>query len=66
MRVKIFAKQGSFFRRYSTSSSELQREMNAWLEVNPGVRIIDIKQTSAGGSLEPSQTMISVWYEREG
>jgi hypothetical protein len=29
---------------------ELEDEVNAWLEQNPGIKVMDIKQSSSGGS----------------
>ncbi|RKU06068.1 hypothetical protein C6502_21520 [Candidatus Poribacteria bacterium] len=66
MKTKIFAISGGYFRRISKIALNLEGEINAWLNANPGIKIIDIKQSSCGGSAEPSQTIISIWYELEG
>jgi len=66
MIVKIFKKQGdsfSFKKRARPSKQVLEDEINDWLSANPKVKIKDIKQSCCGGSLEPSLTVISVWYE---
>ena len=64
MKVKIFKKSGhGFWKRKQSSKQILEDEVNKWLESNRGVEIKDIKQSCCGGSLEPSITVISVWYE---
>ncbi len=65
MKVKIFSKCGGYFSKSSKISSHLEQEVNAWLESRPGIKIIDIKQSSCGGSLEPEKHIISIWYETE-
>ena len=64
MKVKIFKKTGkSFFSRKSSSREELEIEINNWLAENNGIEIKEIKQSCCGGSLEPSITVVSIWYE---
>ena len=63
MKVKLFSKCGGYFGKFSKVSSHLEQEINTWLEGHPGIEIIDIKQTSCGGSADPSKHIISVWYE---
>ena len=63
MQVKIFSKCGGYFSKLSKISSHLEQEVNAWLESHPGIKIIDIKQSSCGGSLEPAKHIISIRYE---
>ena len=41
----------------------LENQINAWLSENPRIKIIDIKQSSSGGSLGGSLWFVSVWYE---
>ena len=65
MKTKIFAISGGYFRRISKTASDLDREINAWINANPRIKIIDIKQSSCGGSVEPSKIFISIWYEIE-
>ena len=66
MKTKIFAISGGYFRGISKTASYLEREVNTWLKANSGIKIIDIKQSSCGGSVEPSKIFISIWYEIEG
>lgn len=64
MKIKIFKKSGHhFFKRGLASKDILENEINSWLEANIGIEIKDIKQSCCGGSLEPSITVISIWYE---
>ena len=65
MKTKIFGKSGGYFRSFSKTVFHLQEEINAWLAANPGIKIIDIKQSSSVGSAEPSKIIISIWYELE-
>jgi|TARA_B110000196_G_C21037027_1_gene610498 hypothetical protein len=62
MKVKMFSKCGRYFGK-SNIAAGLESEINIWLESEPGIKVVDIKQTSCGGSLEPGQHLISVWYE---
>jgi len=65
MKVKIFSKCGGLFSNLSKTSSQLEQEINSWLESHPGMKIINIKQSSCGGSLDPAKHIISVWYKTE-
>ena len=65
METKIFGISQGYFRKISKAAFHLQEEINAWLAANPGIKIIDIKQSSSGGSVEPSNIIISIWYEFE-
>ena len=62
MKVKTFSKCGRYFGK-SNIAAGLESEINIWLESEPGIKMVDIKQTSCGGSFEPGQHLISVWYE---
>jgi hypothetical protein len=44
-------------------SQDLEDEVNAWLLQNPGIKVVDIKQSTSGGSYMSSMWLISVWYE---
>jgi len=63
MKAKIFSKCGGYFSKLSKISSNLEQEINTWLESHPGIKNIDIKQSSCGGSADPAKHIISVWYE---
>ena len=57
MKMKLFGKEGS------KKIFELEEEVNTWLEQNPKIKIIDIRQSASGGSLQDTKLYISVWYE---
>jgi hypothetical protein len=63
MQVKIFSKCGGYFSKTSQEASQLEQDVNTWLESHPGIKIIDIQQSSCGGSLEPAKHIISIWFE---
>ncbi len=66
MIVKVFATQREFSilgKSWSRSLLRLEQEISAWLEANPGISIIDIKQSCSGGFLEQPKMVISIWYE---
>jgi len=63
MKVKMFIKRGTTFDRHEKVAASLEGEINAWLESEPEIKVVDIKQTSCGGSFEPARHLISVWYE---
>ena len=63
MKVKMFSKRDTYFGKYEKVAASLEGEINVWLESEPEIKVVDIKQTSCGGSLEPGQHLISVWYE---
>ena len=63
MKVKVFSKCGGYFEKFSKSASILEEDINDWLNDNPGISIIEIKQSSCGGSLEPAKHIVSIWYE---
>ena len=62
MKVKFFSTCSRYFGK-SNIAETLEGEINAWMESQPGIKVVDIKQTSCGGSLEPGQYLVSVWYE---
>ncbi len=57
MKMKLFGKEGS------KKVLGLEEEVNAWLEQHPNIKIIDIRQSTSGGSLADTKLYISVWYE---
>jgi hypothetical protein len=63
MKVKVFAVSAGYFRSFSDTGAKLEREINAWLEQHPNLRLAEIKQSSNGGSAEPSKIVVSIWYE---
>jgi hypothetical protein len=65
MKVKIFSKGGKYFGK-SNTADRLEEDINSWLANHPELKVIEIKQSSCGGSMEPGQHLISVWYEDVG
>ena len=65
MKVKIFKVAGYsfYFGRKPPSRQVLEDEINQWLSAHPGIKVLDIKQSCCGGSLNPSLTVVSIWYE---
>ena len=63
MLVKMFARASGHFTSVGRAATKLEREINAWLEANPGIRVVQMKQSSSGGSFEPSKLWVSIWYE---
>ena len=64
MLVKIFVMREGYFSSIAKASYGLEQDINSWLRANPDVRITNIKQSSCGG-MEPSRTVVSVWYQDE-
>ncbi len=70
MRVKLFwqnepMKPGAFlgFKPTGKNAQGFEAEINAWLQNNQRIKIVDIKQSASGGSFAGSLWLISVWYE---
>jgi hypothetical protein len=63
MQVKIFSKCGGYFSKSSRESLQLEQDINSWLDSHTEIKIVNIKQSSSGGSLEPATHIISIWYE---
>ena len=64
MKVKVFSAKGNQFKK-STLTSQIEKDINHWLENNPKINITNIKQSSCGGSLEVEKLFVSVWYEED-
>ncbi len=63
MKVKLFIKDKSSFRSWHRHTQDFEDDINRWLAANPDVRIMDIKQSSNGGSFDTTKVVISIWYE---
>jgi hypothetical protein len=63
MKVKLFVQDKSPFRGWSRFLEALEDQVNHWLAVNPGIRIVHVTQSSNGGSFDTSKVFLSVWYE---
>ena len=62
MKVKLFWKTAPNVGRDAENAHALEDEINAWLRENPRIKIVDIKQSSNGGSFAASVWFVSVWY----
>ena len=66
MKVKVFSAKGNQFQfNKPTLTSQIEQDINHWLENNPKINITNIKQSSCGGSLDVEKLFISVWYEED-
>ena len=65
VQVKIFSKKGGMFSDLKKALVALEGEINDWLSVNPNINVIEIKQSVAGGSLDPAELIISLCYEEK-
>ena len=61
MKTKLFGKINTEKKRLNVL--DLEDEINSWLEKNPDIKIIDIKQSSNGGSMYHTKLFFSIWYE---
>lgn len=61
MKIKLFGKINTSKKELNVL--ELEEEINNWLKENPKIKIIDIKQSSNGGSLHHTKLFFSIWYE---
>ena len=63
MKVKFFSRTGNRGSYKTNQHQELEDEVNAWLEQNRDVKIIDIKQSASGGSWTRPQFFVTIIYE---
>ena len=56
MKMKLFAS-------FSMNKAELETSVNAWLEQNADVKIVDIRQSCYSSFWGASPLFITVWYE---
>lgn len=70
MQVKLFWVQapmrdkGFVVRDSGGSAVAFEKQVNDWLEQNPDVEIVHIKQSACGGSFAAPLWLISIWYTR--
>lgn len=62
MKVKLFWKNAPMGNA-GQNAHDFEDEINAWLSKNPRIKVVDIKQSSSGGSFGSSLWFVSVWYE---
>lgn len=63
MKVKLFARE--YERHGIDAVLNLELEINSWLKQNPSIKIVDIRQSSNGGSWNDTKFFISVWYKED-
>ncbi len=61
MKMKLFF-MSNLEKRKRANLQSLEDEVNAWLEQNPNINVVNIKQSASGGSFSPTSLSISVWY----
>ncbi len=61
MKMKLFGLTNQ--NRKEVNVSVLEKEISVWLERHPGVEIVEIKQSSNGGSWASTKVFVSIWYE---
>jgi len=60
MKMKLFGRENS---KHGLEVLDLENDVNDWLAQHPKINIIDIRQSSNGGSWATSKLFVSVWYE---
>jgi hypothetical protein len=69
MKAKFFSTTTNNYRQQKAAhppSPTLEDEVNAWLQENPNVRVVHIKQSAGGSSFwSVGDVFVSVWYEEE-
>ena len=61
MKSRIFFRKQSWLGSSADFSRDIELEVNDWLATHPAIKVVDIKQSSSGGGMEPSA--ISIWQE---
>ena len=61
MKVKLFWKVAPG--RGGNNVPAFEDEINAWLSGHPRITVVEIRQSSSGGSWAPSMWFVSVSYE---
>lgn len=62
MKVKLFWKNAPIGNG-DKNAHAFEDEINAWLSEHQRIKIVDIRQSSSGGSFGSSLWFVSVWYE---
>ena len=65
MKVKVFSSKGRFLHKLSRLTSQIEQDINHWLENNPKINITNIKQSSWQVVFDVEKHFISVWYEED-
>ena len=67
MKTKFFSSRAiNYSQQKSLSGLTLENEINGWLQENPGLKVVDIKQSTGGSSFwSGAHIFISIWYEKQ-
>ncbi len=60
MKVKMFSRHKPL--QKNAGLQDFENEVNLWLSEHSGIDIQQIKQSASGGSFNPSEWLITVWY----
>jgi len=66
LQVKFFGSANPLKTEFSGKEAffdDIEREINAWLISRPKIEIIEVKQSSSGGSFASAKLVVSVWYK---
>jgi hypothetical protein len=58
--MKLFGRENS---KHGLEVLGIENDINDWLEQNPKIKILNITQSSNGGSWATSKLFVSIWYE---
>ena len=61
MKMKLFGLTNKA--KHGVDASDLEQEVNTWLEEHPAMSLIEVHQSSNGGSWANTKIFISIWYE---
>jgi hypothetical protein len=59
MKMKLFGRENS---KHGLEVLDIEKEVNAWLDEHPNIKVFDVRQSSNGGSWATTKLFISVWY----
>ncbi len=61
MKMKLFGTINQ--QKKEVDVSRLEDDVNAWLAQHPDIKIIEIRQSSNGGSWANTKIFVTIWYE---
>lgn len=64
MKVKLFWKNAPVGNGEKNALA-FEEAINAWLGEHPRIKIVDIRQSSSGGSFASPLWFVSIWYEED-
>lgn len=66
LQVKFFGSANPLKTEFSGKEvffNEIEKEINTWLLAHPNIEIVEVKQSSSGGSFATAKLVVSVWYK---